>query len=255
MELRGLLHCNPARQPITSSQLPRPESRFCPEYSCFKRKNRTLLRSNNIPFSVVSVVGDTLEVLHNQHPERIRLSGIDCPQKRQAFGKKAKHAASDLAFEKEVTIQTQGYDKQADDFPCASTILDPRKGHSMVPVRAGLLIAFLVVTTEAWGQVSIGSLRSSVDSSNLELVTLQGVVHLSRSRQNELGGKCGNTTFTLQDDTGSIEVAIRRSNRLIEPLREGDRVRLTARIAVFRNRENVPVRICYEARDIEHLGQ
>ena len=25
--------------------------------------------------------GDTLEGLHNQHPERIRLSGIDCPEK------------------------------------------------------------------------------------------------------------------------------------------------------------------------------
>ena len=30
---------------------------------------------------VISVFdGDTLEVLHNQHPERIRLSGIDCPE-------------------------------------------------------------------------------------------------------------------------------------------------------------------------------
>jgi endonuclease YncB( thermonuclease family) len=29
---------------------------------------------------VVSVLdGDTIEALHNQHPERIRLSGIDCP--------------------------------------------------------------------------------------------------------------------------------------------------------------------------------
>ncbi len=125
----------------------------------------------------------------------------------------------------------------------------------MGPVRAGLLVAVLVVTTEAWGQVSIESLRASVDSSNLELVTLQGVVHLSRSRQNELGGKCGSTTFTLQDDTGSIDVAIRRANRLIEPLRDGDRIRLTAQIEVFRNRENVPVRICYEARVIEHLDQ
>ena len=122
-------------------------------------------------------------------------------------------------------------------------------------VRAGLLITLFVVTTEAWGQVSIESLRLSVDSSNLELVTLQGVVHLSRPRQNELGGKCGSTTFTLQDDTGSIVVAIRRTNRMIEPLRDGDRIRLTAQIEVFRNRENVPVRICYEARDIEHLGQ
>jgi endonuclease YncB( thermonuclease family) len=29
---------------------------------------------------VVEVIdGDTIEVLHNQHPERFRLSGIECP--------------------------------------------------------------------------------------------------------------------------------------------------------------------------------
>jgi len=34
---------------------------------------------------VVSALdGDTIEVLHNQDPERIRLSGIDCPEKGQA---------------------------------------------------------------------------------------------------------------------------------------------------------------------------
>lgn len=33
--------------------------------------------------NVVGVTdGNTLEVLHNQHPERIRLSGIDCPAMR-----------------------------------------------------------------------------------------------------------------------------------------------------------------------------
>ncbi len=66
------------------------------------------------PFSgpVVSVLdGDTLEILHDQHPERIRLSGIDCPEKAQAFGQKAKHAASALAFGKGVTVQTHGHDK------------------------------------------------------------------------------------------------------------------------------------------------
>jgi len=61
---------------------------------------------------VVSVLdGDTIEVLRNQHPERIRLSGIDCPEKHQAFGQKAKQAASALAFGKEVTLQTFGKDK------------------------------------------------------------------------------------------------------------------------------------------------
>lgn len=55
---------------------------------------------------VVGVLdGDTFEVLHNQHPERIRLTGIDCPEKGQAFGTRAKQAASQLAFGKEVTIR------------------------------------------------------------------------------------------------------------------------------------------------------
>ena len=55
--------------------------------------------------------GDTIEVLHNQHPVRIRLSGIDCPEKGQAFGHKAKEAASALVFGKEVTLQKFGKDK------------------------------------------------------------------------------------------------------------------------------------------------
>ena len=36
---------------------------------------------------------------------------VDCPDKGQAYGKHAKHAASDLAFGKEVTLQTHGLDK------------------------------------------------------------------------------------------------------------------------------------------------
>jgi hypothetical protein len=47
--------------------------------------------------------GDTIDVLHKLHPERIRLSGIDCPEKCQAYGNNAKHAASKLVFGKEVT--------------------------------------------------------------------------------------------------------------------------------------------------------
>ncbi len=61
---------------------------------------------------VVSVLdGDTIGVLHNQRPERIRLNGIDCPEKGQAYGKRAKQAASQLVFGKQVTLQTHGLDK------------------------------------------------------------------------------------------------------------------------------------------------
>src|SRR5690349_12788207 len=61
---------------------------------------------------VVSVLdGDTIEVLHNQSPKRIRLHGIDCPEKGQAYGHKAKQATAALVFGKEVTLLTHGKDK------------------------------------------------------------------------------------------------------------------------------------------------
>jgi hypothetical protein len=121
----------------------------------------------------------------------------------------------------------------------------------------GLYAAFLLlmVTTEVWGQMSIGTLRASAENSNLESVTLQGVVHLARPRQHELGGRCGSAAFTLEDNTGSIEVSIRRVQRLIEPLREGDRVQVNAQVEVFRSRDNIPTRICVEANEIQHLGK
>jgi endonuclease YncB( thermonuclease family) len=61
---------------------------------------------------VVGVIdGDTIEVLYNHKAERIRLNGIDCPEKSQAYGNRAKQAASGLVFGKEVTLQTFGKDK------------------------------------------------------------------------------------------------------------------------------------------------
>ena len=55
--------------------------------------------------------GDTLEVLHNLRPECIRLSGIDCPEKGQAYGHQAKQATSAMVVGKEVILQTQGKGK------------------------------------------------------------------------------------------------------------------------------------------------
>jgi endonuclease YncB( thermonuclease family) len=61
----------------------------------------------NFSGSVVRVLdGDTIEVLHNTRAERIRLNGIDCPEKGQAYGKQAKQAASALVFGKQVTLHT-----------------------------------------------------------------------------------------------------------------------------------------------------
>jgi endonuclease YncB( thermonuclease family) len=39
------------------------------------------------------------------------LKGIDCPEKGQAYGQKAKQATSALVFGKEVLLQTHGRDR------------------------------------------------------------------------------------------------------------------------------------------------
>ncbi|MFA7448191.1 MAG: thermonuclease family protein [Weeksellaceae bacterium] len=51
--------------------------------------------------------GDTLEVLYNEKPIKIRLAHIDCPEnnKGQAFGKAAKKALSDLCFGQEIQLE------------------------------------------------------------------------------------------------------------------------------------------------------
>ena len=55
--------------------------------------------------------GDTIKVLHNGKAEKIRLYGIDCPEKGQAFGTRAKQFTSELVFGKNVTIKDHGLDK------------------------------------------------------------------------------------------------------------------------------------------------
>jgi endonuclease YncB( thermonuclease family) len=58
--------------------------------------------------SVESWTAIPFEVLHEKKPERIRLYGIDCPEKGQAFGEKTKQATSSLLFGKDVRIESHG---------------------------------------------------------------------------------------------------------------------------------------------------
>ena len=61
---------------------------------------------------VVGVLdGDTIEVMRKGVAVRVRLDGIDCPEKKQAFGARAKQFASQLAFGKEVQIIERGLDR------------------------------------------------------------------------------------------------------------------------------------------------
>ena len=62
---------------------------------------------------VVGVLdGDTIEVLDSgKHPVRIRLAGIDAPEKAQPFGQRSKQNLSDLVYGKQVEVDGRKIDK------------------------------------------------------------------------------------------------------------------------------------------------
>jgi micrococcal nuclease len=56
--------------------------------------------------------GDTITVLNDTNKQiKIRLKGIDCPEKAQAFGNKAKQFTKDLVAGQMVTIQAHNKDR------------------------------------------------------------------------------------------------------------------------------------------------
>ena len=55
--------------------------------------------------------GDTLTVRHEQQQIRIRLDGVDAPEKAQAFGNVARQYATELAFGQFVTVPVIDYDR------------------------------------------------------------------------------------------------------------------------------------------------
>ncbi len=79
--------------------------------------------------------GDTIHVLHNDKAERVRLYGIDCPEKKQPYGKKAKWFTSDLTFRKTVTVIVKDRDRYGRTI--GEVILPNGKSLNRELVRAG----------------------------------------------------------------------------------------------------------------------
>lgn len=55
--------------------------------------------------------GDSLTVLVDKRPVKIRLANIDAPERGQAFGQRAKESLSDLCWNASVTYTLQGIDR------------------------------------------------------------------------------------------------------------------------------------------------
>jgi micrococcal nuclease len=104
---------------------------------------------------VVGVIdGDSIKVLHDGRQEQIRLWGIDCPEKGQDFGTKAKRLTSTLVFSKVVEIEPVTRDRYG------RTVAYVRVENTLVNeelIRHGLARAFTrycdrAICEERWGK-------------------------------------------------------------------------------------------------------
>lgn len=86
----------------------------CSQEKVFQPLVATSVANQTFVAKVIRIIdGDTMEVLYDNKPLKIRLAHIDCPEKRgkQPFGNNAKLALSDLCFGQMVTVQGENYDR------------------------------------------------------------------------------------------------------------------------------------------------
>ncbi|WP_265428703.1 thermonuclease family protein [Chryseobacterium sp. YIM B08800] len=96
-----------------------------------------IIFSQNKSYKVIGVKdGDTVEILIDGKPQTVRLSNIDCPEKKQPFGKNAKQFASDLCFGKKVKLST-GWKKDRNKRLLAEIILSNGKNLNKELVKNG----------------------------------------------------------------------------------------------------------------------
>lgn len=83
--------------------------------------------------------GDTLTVLADQVPHKIRLAEIDAPEKKQAFGEKAKQSLADLCFNQRACVSAGKTDRYG---RTVARVVCQGEDASMHQVRAGLAWAY-----------------------------------------------------------------------------------------------------------------
>ncbi len=80
--------------------------------------------------------GDTVTVLDEQRQQhKIRLAGIDAPEKKQPFGQRSKEALSDSVFGKRVSVEWEKFDRYG---RIVGKIIVDAKDVNLSQVEAGL---------------------------------------------------------------------------------------------------------------------
>lgn len=96
-----------------------------------------IIFSQNKSYKVIGIKdGDTVEILMDGKPQVVRLSHIDCPEKKQPFGNNAKQFASDLCFGKKVKLST-GWKRDRNKRLLAEIILSNGKNLNKELVKNG----------------------------------------------------------------------------------------------------------------------
>jgi micrococcal nuclease len=83
-----------------------------------------------------SLTETVIGVMHQGREEKIRLQGIDAPEKKQPFSIQAKLYTASLAFENEVTVKPRGMDRYGRTV--ADVILPDGRNLNHEIVKAGL---------------------------------------------------------------------------------------------------------------------
>jgi len=136
-------------------------------FPAYPAKQLTEIDRSSLDRGVVKVVGvsdgDTVKVLLNGLEEKVRLGEIDCPETRQAFGKKAKQFTSSMVFGKQVKLIQKERDRYGRIV--GEIILEDGRSLNRELVKAGL----------AWwhqkysNDFSIGALEQQARESKLGL--------------------------------------------------------------------------------------
>lgn len=94
--------------------------------------------AQDIQGKVVAITdGDTFKLLTQDSTLiRVRLANIDCPERKQAFSKRAKQFASDAIFSKTVTLEVLSKDRYGRFI--ANVFYDDRRNLSKALLKAGL---------------------------------------------------------------------------------------------------------------------
>ena len=106
-----------------------------------------LFTATEIEGKVVAVTdGDTITVLAGKEQVKVRLDGIDAPERRQAFGTVAREKLAELVFEKPVKVITKGKDRYGRTI---GTVIAGERSVNLEMVRAGLAWHYVEYSKDA----------------------------------------------------------------------------------------------------------